>query len=66
MKLNNIKKNITLWRYRVFRVISQGEAEELGLEWYRNVFGDQINILNCRSLWVDKKGRRYRVSELKA
>jgi hypothetical protein len=26
--------------------------------------GDEINYLNCRSIWVDNKGREYRVHQL--
>jgi hypothetical protein len=61
------KKNmnkIYLWWIRNFKVISNQKAKELGLEHYRNIYGDEINHLNCRSLWVDKKKNVYRVSHL--
>jgi hypothetical protein len=54
----------SLWWIRTFKVISNQRAKEIGLKWYRNVFGDEINHLNCRSIWIDKKGRKYRVSYL--
>ena len=62
--LLNKPNRIYLWWIRTFKVISNEMAKELGLKWYRNVFGDEINLLNCRSLWIDKRGHRYRVSEL--
>lgn len=60
----NVSNIFTLWWIRNFNVISNQRAKELGLEWYRNVYGDEVNRKNCRSLWVDKKGRMYRVSDL--
>lgn len=54
----------SLWYIRTFKVISNQRAKELGLKWYRNVFGDEINHINCRSIWTDKQGRIYRVSHL--
>ena len=54
----------SLWWIRTFRVISNQRAKELGLRHWRNVYGDEINHLNCRSIWFDDKGRQYRVSHL--
>ena len=56
-----------LWKsiFRPFYMFSNKEAEELGLKWQRNVFGDEINHLNCRSIWMDKKGNHYCVENLK-
>jgi hypothetical protein len=54
----------SLWWIRTFKVISNQRAKELGLEWYRNVYGYEINNINCRSIWLDKRGRKYRVSHL--
>jgi hypothetical protein len=56
-------KELKLFYYR-FKVISRLQALELGLEFSNNVHGDAINVLNCRSIWVDSKGRSYRVREL--
>lgn len=53
-----------MWRTRHFKVISIKQAKELGLEFWTNVHGDGINLLNCRSLWSDSKNRTYRVQEL--
>lgn len=53
-----------LFWIRNFKVISNKKAKEINLKWYRNVFGDEINHLNCRSIWIDRKGRRYRVKYL--
>lgn len=54
---------IRLWWYRRF-VITRDKAKALGLKYYYGVYGDMINHLNCRSIWVDKKLRQYRVHEL--
>lgn len=53
------------WWLRNFRVISNKKAAELNLVLHRNIYGDEINRLNCRSIWEDKKGRAYRVRNLK-
>lgn len=53
------------WWLRNFKVIPTiKEAIELGLTFSSSVHGDSINRLNCRSIWVDFKGREYRVAEL--
>lgn len=54
----------SLWWIRTFKVISNQKAKELGLRHWRNVYGDEINYLNCRSIWFDDKSRQYRVSHL--
>jgi hypothetical protein len=56
-------KELKLFYYR-FKVITRLKALELGLEFIYNIHGDLINHLNCRSIWVDSKGRTYRVREL--
>jgi hypothetical protein len=56
-------KELKLFYYR-FKVITRLKALELGLEFRYNVHGDAINHLNYRSIWVDSKGRTYRVREL--
>ena len=63
--MKKIPKSIKLWWIRNFQVITLAKAAELELTFYRNVFGDEINALNCRSLWKDYEGRSYRVDELK-
>ena len=59
-----MEKKIYLWWVRNFKVISNQQAEQLGLRHWRNVYGDEINRLNCRSIWLDYKKREYRVSHL--
>jgi hypothetical protein len=53
-----------LWFIRNFKVISNQKAKELGLRHWRGVYGDEINRMNCRSIWFDDKSRQYRVSHL--
>lgn len=57
-------KEIRNWWLRTFKVISTDVAIKVGLQPYDNIYGDLSNYLNCRSIWIDKKGRRYRVYEL--
>lgn len=57
-------RQIRLWWYRNFVRISQEKATSVGLSWYRNVYGDEINRLNCRSIWIDEKSRTYLIKEL--
>lgn len=57
-------KNIRLWWLRNFEVITTKKAKSLGLKFFENIYGDEINDLNCRSLWCDEKNRFYRVKEL--
>jgi hypothetical protein len=57
-------KGIKLWYIRNFKVLTNAQAKQLGLTHMRNVYGDEINHINCRSLWADSKGRYYRVEEL--
>lgn len=52
------------WYIRTFCVIDTDQAKEKELTFVRNIYGDEINHLNCRSIWKDSKGRTYRVSEL--
>jgi hypothetical protein len=41
------------------------EAEKMNLTHFLNVYGDQINLFNCRSLWYCEYGFRYRCDEIK-
>jgi len=56
--------NLSLWFIRNFKVITNAEAKEIGLKHLRNVYGDEINRTNCRSIWVDNKQRQYRARYL--
>ena len=55
---------LKLWYYRNFCIISNDKAKELGLCHVANVYGDWINILNCRSIWVDSDYKTYKVKGL--
>ena len=57
-------KELKLWYTRTFLVININYAKKLGLKHVRNVYGDEINHINCRSIWKDDKRRTYRVYEL--
>jgi hypothetical protein len=57
-------KEIKLFYYRAFKILTEKEAIELDLKFITNIYGDLINKYNCRSIWEDNKGRRYRVYEL--
>ena len=64
-KFINLKDNIMKeWWIRTFKVIRKEDAEKRCLSFVGNVYGDEINRLNCRSIWRDSKMRRYRVAEL--
>jgi len=45
-------------------VITNERARELNLQFIRNIYGDLINHLNCRSIWKDDGGKQYRVKYL--
>jgi len=57
-------KSIKDWHERWFKVITIERAKKLNLTFKRNIYGDEINKLNCRSIWYDNKGRSYRVDSL--
>jgi hypothetical protein len=40
------------------------QAEEMGLRWEVNIYGDRINAVDCRSIWVDEYNNPYRCEEL--
>jgi hypothetical protein len=63
-KFIRLLDSFDLWYIRTFKVISNQEARDLELKFLRNVYGDEINILNCRSIWIDNKQREYRVRYL--
>lgn len=52
-------------KYRqLFVKIDIEEAKERGFSFVRNVWGDEINILDCRSIWQDSKNRTWCVNQL--
>ena len=57
-------KRIFYW-LRSFRKIKTIDiAKNMKLKHIRNVYGDEINIANCRSYWEDEFGNYYSCSEL--
>jgi len=50
------------WSVKVIPTCDQ--AREMGLIFYRNVYGDEINKTNCRSFWLDQYNRPFRCAEL--
>lgn len=63
IKIDKMKK-IRMWYARWFKVIERKQAIEWGLTYQRSIYGDEINHMNCRSIWTDKLGRLYRVKSL--
>jgi len=60
------KQSRSIWHkvkmfFNRFRVLDKGEAEKLNLVFLKNIHGDQINHLNCRSIWLDANMNEYRV-----
>lgn len=52
-------------KYRqLFISIDIDEAKDRGFSFVGNVWGDEINRLNCRSIWRDNKNRWWRVKQL--
>ena len=52
-------------KYRqLFVSIDIEEAKKRGFTFARNIYGDEINYINCRSIWVDQKARAWRVEQL--
>lgn len=57
-------KEIKLWYYRHFKIITLQQCYDFNLYFDSNIYGDEINYLNCRSVWADDKQRLYRCEEL--
>lgn len=49
---------------RVFVVIDIEEAKKRDMIFLFNIYGDVINILNCRSVWEDDQRRLWSVKQL--
>jgi hypothetical protein len=56
-------KELKLFYYRNFKVLTKAQALEFDLDFRYNLYGDEINLWNCRSIWKDHKGRIYRVNK---
>ena len=53
-------------KYRqLFVNIDIEEAQSQGFRFHRNIYGDEINQINCRSIWIDEKNRYWCVNQLK-
>ncbi len=57
-------KWIKLWTKRNFSILSTEECKSLKLIPAFNIYGDTINLMNCRSIWKDEMGRLYRCKNL--
>ena len=55
---------IKKWYKRNFCTLNLKECELFNLTFYFNVYGDHINVLDCRSIWKDSKGKIYKCEEL--
>jgi hypothetical protein len=56
-----MKEEIKMWYFRTFgKKVTMKEIMKWNLEFVENVHGDEVNRLDCRSIWVDPKGRSYR------
>ena len=65
MKKNQIKRKLILFAVRSMRLlISHYDALVLKLEFCRNVYGDEVNKLNCRSIYKDEHGNEYKCLEM--
>lgn len=59
-----IFKRLMLWFKKEFGILTLEECKELNLEFSHNIYGDNINHLNCRSIWRNEKGKSYRCESL--
>lgn len=57
-----MKKAIVGWYIRNFKVLDMKDLDNYDLKFHCNIYGDAINAFNCRSIWLDSKGRSYRCS----
>lgn len=59
------KIRFQMWFARWFQIISEEQAREWGLTFSRNIYGDEVNLLDgARSIWLDSEKNVYRVQEL--
>lgn len=56
--------NVKTWFKRNFCILSIEECKEMNLIPSFNLYGDAINMFNCRSFWKDEKGKLYRCKDL--
>ena len=63
--MKRILRFFTVNFYHRFKVIKTcNDAKERGLQFDNNVYGDAINMWNCRSFWYDEFNYRYRCAKL--
>ena len=58
--LNSVK----LWFKKEFGILTIEECKNLNLSFCHNIYGDEINYINCRSIWRDEKDKSYRCNSL--
>lgn len=56
--------NIKLWFKKEFGILTIEECKNLNLSFCHNIYGDEINHINCRSIWRGEKGKSYRCHSL--
>lgn len=57
-------KRIRLWYARNYQVLSVIQAQRLGLTFVGYVYDEEAYYLHCRAIWIDDKGRFYRVTRI--
>lgn len=62
--MKHLIKKFKFWYKKEFGILSIEECQKFGLEFCHNIYGDNINHLNCRSIWRDKTGKSYRCESL--
>lgn len=65
--MNRLKKlllSIKLSWLSGFHILSYKQVLKYKLVHICNVYGDAINLLNCRSLWTNNKGLFFRCEDL--
>lgn len=60
----DVGRSLSLWYRKEFGVLTLDECRDLGLEFSYNVYGDNINQMNCRSVWRNAKGKSYKCHSL--
>lgn len=57
-------KRIKYWFRSLKHVKTVKDAQKMKLKFQFNMYGDPINIYNCRSVWSDEYDNLYRCQEL--
>ena len=52
------------WIKKNFGLLSEQECIDLKLKFVCNIYGDYINLYNCRSIWKDERGKTFRCKQL--